>query len=802
MKTNRTGTRAVLLAVVLHGVATVSAWTETPRQNPVPAVTLDHWLLLGPIPISPDQAPDIEAQKKAFETDLLAPCGGEALVRAMPPPPCAVDGQDLAWKPARASDDIVDVAKTVGAKNYAVAYALADVESPAASSLFLGLGSDDAIKVWLNGKLVHSNWVLRALSKDQDLVPIALPAGRSQLLLRIQNAAGDWGFAARTLNARALEEVVWRAAKGGDLDRIRMVLDRGQGVDVNARSRLGLSPWQIARVCGRAETAELLASKGADTSRRLPPPEAIVDAMLSEVTQGDSPGAAVLVSRDGKTLFEKAYGYASIEHHVRVTPQTKFRIGSITKQFTAAAILRLQEQGKLSVDDPLSKFLPDYPRGSEVQLRHLLTHTSGIHSYTDKPDFLETVSVPIKSSEDHIRSFQNDPYDFAPGERWSYSNSGYFLLGYIVEKVSGQPYADFLRTQFFEPLGMKDTGVYRNGAILAHDATGYAQNGATIEKARDWDMSRAGGAGALYSTVEDLARWNDAVFAGKVLSEASTEAAWTPVKTASTSPPTEDGYGFGWGVGRFRGLREIQHGGGLQGFVSQLSRFPDQRLTIVVLANAAPPVPGLLPGTLARDIAEVYVGETMQARPSTNVVTLSPDELEAFVGRYDYREAILVVTREGDHLFAQLGDQPRFEIFPRTANEFFWKVVDAQVTFERDAAGRVVKAHHRQGPASLDAPRLEETPAALQLDPTALDAFVGKYDYGEGRVILTVTREGTHLFAQLTGQPRLEIFPGSPTEFFWKSVNARITFVPDEKGKVLKGIHEQAGRKLEVPKIE
>ena len=649
MRVKRSSARTALLGVVV-GVATASVWAGSAGTSPVPAVRLEDWLLLGPIAISADpaQTPDEGVQKKAFEADLLAACGGEAQVRALPPPSCSLAGQELTWKAARAVDGAVDLAKAVGAKSYAVAYALAEVESPVARTVFLGLGSDDAVKVWLNGKPVHSNWVMRALEKDQDLVPVELPAGRSQLLLKVLNAAGEWGFAARSLDPKALEKLVWLAAKSGDLDRIQLVLDRARGLDVNGKARLGLTPWQIAKLSGRAEAAELLASKGADTTLRLPPPEAVVDAMFTDVVHGDSPGAAVLVSKDGKTLFEKAYGYASLEHHVPVTPQTKFRIGSVTKQFTAAAILRLQEQGKLSVDDPLSKFVADYPRGSEVRLRHLLTHTSGIHNYTNKPDFLDTVRNPIKSVEDHIRSFQNDPFDFAPGARWSYSNSGYFLLGHIVEKVSGEPYAEFLRKQFFEPLGMKDTGVYRNGTILAHDATGYAQDGTTFMRATDWEMSRAGGAGALYSTVEDLARWNEALFAGRVLTKASTDAAWTAVTTVATPQATDEGYGFGWAVGRFRGLREIQHGGGLQGFVSQLSRYPDSKLTIVVLANAAPPVPGLDPGALARDIAEVYLGDAMQARPTTKSARLSPEELEAFVGRYDYGQAILVVTREDD----------------------------------------------------------------------------------------------------------------------------------------------------------
>jgi CubicO group peptidase (beta-lactamase class C family) len=794
---------AAATALLLSSAPALRAQEAPPRRNPAPAVVLDRWFVLGPVPISKDRspAPDADQQQKAFDVDFLSSCGGETRVRPAPPPPCPVLGHDLAWKATEPSDDVVDLAKAVGGRDYAVAYALADVRSARAGVVLLGLGSDDAVKVWLNGKLVHSNWVLRALGKDQDLVPLDLREGRNQLLLKIQNASAEWSFAARSLDAKRLGEAVWTAAQAGDLDRIQGVLAHGTALDLDARAKYGLSAWQIARICGRSEAAELLASKGADASLPLPPPEGVVNAMFSELTRGEKPGAAVLVSRDGKTLFEKGYGYASLEHQAPITPETKFRIGSITKQFTASAILRLQEQGKLSVDDHLSKYLPDYPRGDQVTLRHLLTHTSGIHSYTDKPDFVETVTVPIKSAAAFIHSFENEPYDFSPGERWSYSNSGYFLLGFIVEKVSGEPYGDFLRTQFFEPLGMKDTGVYRNGDVLLHDATGYAQNGETIERARDWDMSRAGGAGALYSTVEDLARWNDALFGGRVLNKASLDAAWSPVATRANPTPTDGGYGFGWNIGSLRGLREIQHGGGLQGFVSMLSRFPDQQLTIVVLANAAPPIPGLDPGTLTHAIAEIYLGGVMAPRPSTKAVTLSPAELEPFVGRYDYGQAILAVTREGDHLFAQLTGQPRFEIFPRSANEFFWKVVDAQVTFTRDDAGRVVKAHHRQGPASFDAPRLEEQ-AAIALEPAVLDAYVGKYDYGQGKVVLTVTREGSQLFGQLTGQPKFEIFAKSPTEFFWKVVNAQIAFVKDENGKVIRGVHTQGGRTMDVPRIE
>jgi hypothetical protein len=191
----------------------------------------------------------------------------------------------------------------------------------------------------------------------------------------------------------------------------------------------------------------------------------------------------------------------------------------------------------------------------------------------------------------------------------------------------------------------------------------------------------------------------------------------------------------------------------------------------------------------------------MESRQSLKATTsLSVETLDQYVGRYDYNGAILTVTRDGNRLFAQLTGQPRFEIFPKSETEFFWKVVEAQVRFVKDEKGRVIKAIHRQGPDSIEAPRLEDT-VTIQLDPAVLSSYVGKYDYGGGRV-MTVTREENRLFAQLTDQPRFEIFPKSDTEFFWTVVQAQVTFVKDATGKVIKGIHRQGGQIMEVRKIE
>jgi CubicO group peptidase (beta-lactamase class C family) len=700
--------------------------------------------------------------------------------------------------PFESKGDLVDIGAAVGLEANSIAYLAAVVEPVAAGRALAALASDDAVKVWLNGKPVHENWVLRAAALDQDLVALDLHAGANTLLVKVLNAAGDWAFAARVLGPKGAGERLWEAARDDELSALRTILESAPGVDVNGSSRFGLTAWQAARLFGSADSAALLADRGADTRRPLPEPGSVIDAMLTAATDGRTPGAAVLVSRKGQVVLEKGYGYASLEHGAKVTPRTKFRIGSVTKQFTAAAVLRLQEMGKLSVEDPLSKYRPDFPRGSEVTLRHLLTHTSGIHSYTSKPD-LPRISLLPTTTEEHIRSFQNDAYDFDPGARWSYSNSGYFLLGAIVEKVSGRSYADFLREQFFDPLGMKDTGVHTADAILDGAATGYAQQGSALRRAPDWNMSVAGAAGALYSTVEDLARWNDAVFGGKVLSEASLAAAFTPVQAGST-PPGEEGYGYGWGIGRVRGVRQISHDGGLPGFVSHLSRYPDEGLTVAVLVNSAPPPPGLAPGPIGRAIAQLYLADRMEPRRRPAAVSLPAEALERFVGRYDYGNAVLAVTREGDRLFAQLTGQPRLEIFPSGPRAFFWKAVEARVEFVQDANGRVIKAVHYQGPVPLEAPRMDEPPAPT-LDPAVLDAYVGRYDYGGGAVILTVTREDGQLFAQLTGQPRFQIFQSSEDQFSWKVVPAKITFVRDSSGKVTGGIHEQGGQRLNVPKM-
>lgn len=520
-----------------------------------------------------------------------------------------------------------------------------------------------------------------------------------------------------------------------------------------------------------------------------------IKAHLGKLTDDGLPGMAVLVARDGKIVYQGGFGFAELGKKVPVTADTPFRIGSVSKQFTAAAVVRLAEEGKLSLADPLENYFAGFPEG--ITLRQLLNHTSGIHSYTEKPEFLGKVAKPI-APEDLIAWFRDDPPDFAAGKGFHYNNSAYFLLGEIVAKISGKPFATCLDEMFFGPLGMKHTGIYRNASPPADAAAGYSIAEGKATAALDWDMSWAGGAGALYSTVGDLFLWNEALFGGKVLKPASFKDMITPVKLAEGVDGMN--YGYGLMMSELSRLPAIGHGGGLNGWSSDLLRLPDQHCTVVALANAMPPVDGFEPGGVTRKIAGKFLeADIAKLPPLEEDSTVDKKTYPDFAGRYDYKSAVMTVTVEDGRLHAQLSGQPKFEISPSAPDSFFWKVTDAKVVFQRDAKGKVVAARHTQGGNSFTAPRI--VAKEVKLTEVELDAILGQYQYGPAAV-LTVTRDGDSVFAQLTGQPKFGIHPKSAAEFEWREVEASVTFKKDGDGKVTGATHRQNGATFDVVKIK
>lgn len=291
------------------------------------------------------------------------------------------------------------------------------------------------------------------------------------------------------------------------------------------------------------------------------------------------PGVALVVVQDGKPVKTAAYGLCNLELNVPVKPETVFEIGSITKQFTAAGIMMLAEEGKLSVDDKIAMHLSSIPSTwTNVTIRHLMTHTSGIKSYTGLDGYQLTRHL---TQAQFIKAIGQEPLEFAPGQSWKYCNTGFSLLGYIIENVSGRNYWDFMSQRIFQPLGMNTTTNRLPGLIIPNRAAGYEQTN-HVHINRDYDLTEVFSAGAIASTVGDLAKWSAALDGTTLLKAASKEQMWTPTNLPDAKSTK---YGFGWYVETLEGHKNIGHGGSTSGFSATIQRFPDDKLAIIILTN-------------------------------------------------------------------------------------------------------------------------------------------------------------------------------------------------------------------------
>ena len=525
---------------------------------------------------------------------------------------------------------------------------------------------------------------------------------------------------------------------------------------------------------------------------------AAIDALFKSAVKPGEPGLAAIVVRKGQTLYRAAFGLANVELGVPLQPNHVFRIGSVTKQFTSAAIMMLAEEGKLAVTDPITKFLPDYPtQGKTITVEHLLTHTSGIQSYTDMPKWRNMFRQDMSLTE-LIDLFKNEPMQFEPGARWRYNNSGYILLGAIIEKVSGKKYADFVQERIFTPLGMKDTRYDVTDQVIPRRAAGYGRAGDRIVNAQYLSMTQPYAAGALMSTVDDLAKWDTALTAGRLVNADSLAKSFASYTLAGGNG---SGYGYGWSIGRYEGLAVQEHGGGIHGFRSHVLRIPSDGVYVAVLSNLAGA--GLSPELLARKAASIAIGKPPANPPA---IALTADQLDDYVGRYrTVAGTHHAVTREGTRVFVQPAGGERLEVFPAAGDVLFEKDGFLRLRFEREAGGqaaRLIVDNWGPRPAAVrDTTPEPRARTAIEVDPAALKAFEGEYELAPG-FILTVTVEGDRIMTQATGQQKVEIFPSSPTEFFLKVVDAQITFVKDASGAVTQLVLHQGGRDIPGKKVK
>ncbi len=393
---------------------------------------------------------------------------------------------------------------------------------------------------------------------------------------------------------------------------------------------------------------------------------------------------SILIAKEGQILFSKGFGMADIELDVPNTPKTKFRLGSITKQFTAMLVMQLQEKGLLNVNDSLAEYIPDYPNGNKITIHHLLTHTSGVPSFTGFPDYTKVMVQPLKL-EEIIALFKNRPLEFDPGTKYRYSNSGYILLGYILEKVSDKPYDLLLQKNIFKPLGMTNSGYDWNQIIVKNRASGYSMDKGELANASYIDMHIPHAAGALYSTVEDLYTWDRALYTDKLLSRESMDKMFTPFL---------NNYAYGWNVSELFGRKLISHGGGINGFVTYIARFPDDDACIIILSNLT----ASRTGQIYRDLAAILFGEQYELPKEKKAVQIDPGLLDAYVGMYELEgDRSIKVFKEGDRIFAEFAGQGTAELFAESETKFFMKAADVEISFVKDDSGNVTRLIIHQG---------------------------------------------------------------------------------------------------------
>jgi CubicO group peptidase (beta-lactamase class C family) len=403
------------------------------------------------------------------------------------------------------------------------------------------------------------------------------------------------------------------------------------------------------------------------------------DKMLSEQFKTNETGATALVSRNGQIIYKKAFGMANLEYNIPMQVDNIFRIGSITKQFTGVAILQLMEQGKLNLQDDITKFIPDYPvHGHHITIEHLLTHTSGIQSYTNMNDFSEKLTLDLKPSE-LINYFKNQPMEFAPGTNWKYNNSGYFLLGSIIEKVSGKTYQQYVEDNFFKLLRMSNSLYGSDSRIVKNRAGAYSKDSTGVINAHVMSMTIPYAAGSIQSTVEDLFKWHQAVHSYKLVKKESLDKAFTKYKLTNG---IETNYGYGWALLNIQGSPTIEHGGGINGFLTHAIYLPKEDVFIAVFSNCnCNPA-----ATITFKIAALTIGKLYKEIPVEKTV------LQDYTGVYENEkgEQLFIIVTE-NQLYSQRSGAAKSKIKTYQKDMFFFEDFMSTLEFSRNNKEEVEK---------------------------------------------------------------------------------------------------------------
>ena len=521
--------------------------------------------------------------------------------------------------------------------------------------------------------------------------------------------------------------------------------------------------------------------------------ESKIDKILRTQFKTNETGVSALVAKDGNVIYRKAFGKADLELDVDMTSKNVFEVGSITKQFTSVAILMLLEEGKLSLDDEITKFIPTYPtNGKKITIHHLLTHTSGIKSYTSMQRFGEVMTIdetPLK----FIDFFKNEPMDFDPGEKYLYNNSGYFILGYIVEKVSGISYPKFIQERIFDAIDMKSSYYGSHKKLIKNRASGY-QKGAEFSNAQYISLTLPYAAGSIMSNVDDMLKWQTAITNNVFLKKATIDKAFTNYTLINGD---KINYGYGWSINEINDVPTIEHGGAIPGYLSMGVFVPSKNIYVILFSNCG----CQSPTNTALEIAALAMDKTSQGEENT--FNLSTEQLNTWVGTYEFDNKVLryITLKEGQLYSKREGSPQSFKIYPTSPNTFSFKEGFISYYFSMKDGKKVALFKNRinkEKGVYIDkqAPKEKEL---ITVSADILKSYEGVFEIQPG-FDLTITSLENQLFAQATGQQKFELFAESKTKFFLKVVKASVVFHVNEKGEINALTLNQGGRAMRAEK--
>ncbi|MDC1505492.1 serine hydrolase [Winogradskyella sp.] len=485
----------------------------------------------------------------------------------------------------------------------------------------------------------------------------------------------------------------------------------------------------------------------------------------------DAPGATILIAKNGKTIYRKAVGKSSLELDVDMVPENVFMLASITKQFTVVAILMLEEQGKLSLDDPITKFVPDYPTlGKTITIHHLLNHTSGIKSYTDIGNLVEVARNDMTLDE-LIDYFKNEPMDFDPGEAFNYNNSGYVLLGKIIEVISKDTYENFIEKTIFERLGMTNSSYGNNRELVKNRVEAYeeAENG--YVNASYLSMTIPHAAGALISTIDDMLKWQNALTNNTLITAASLDKA---INGSDLNSGEHLDYGYGLGELNLKGSKGYTHSGGIFGTSTNGIYLIEEDVYVIGLSNCSCNDIE----TVTRNLAATAIGKPYPTMK--DVIKLSEDKLKQWVGAYEFEDGAIrhIFIKDGQlNSMRESETNTTFEIFPLSDHRFMFADSGIEYKFSTSKDGKrqalFITDSENMG-KEVDKP-MPEARKEVALSNSILKQYAGKYELAPNFHV-EITVDGNQIFAQATGQGKFELFAENETKFFAKITALSVKF--------------------------